>query len=374
MPPLRHLLSRISEDALLVALLVALPPLLWLAPQPPGGLHALVEWNTIAALAGLLVLSRGLEDSGHLAWAGRWLLVHVHGERTLAALLVLFAAALSAVVTNDVALFIVVPLTLALRKVATVPVGRLVIFQALAVNAGSTLSPVGNPQNLFLWQSSPLSFVEFVLAMAPLAVGLLTLLLALVPFAFPATCIEAGVRETPARPPQRTLLAVSLALYVPFLVFTELGFAPHAAAMVILLYGLTWARVLRGVDWLLLVVFVLMFVDLGLLASLPAVRTLAGGIVELPGGVFTAGVLLSQAISNVPAAIFLAGFTDDTRLLAWGVSVGGFGLAIGSLANLIALRLARQRGLWKAFHCWSIPMLLTAYGAVVGWMAVHGPL
>ena len=65
-------------------------------------------------------------------------------------------------------------------------------------------------------------------------------------------------------------------------------------------------------------------------------------------------------MSNVPAAIFLAPFTDDWRGLAWGVSVGGFGLAIGSLANLIALRLARQPGLWLEFHLWSVPMLILA--------------
>ncbi|HRP98132.1 MAG TPA: SLC13 family permease [Rhodocyclaceae bacterium] len=374
MPPLRHLLSRIGEDALLVSLLLALPPLLWLAPEQLARLHALVDWKTIAALAGLLVLSRGLEDSGYLGYAGRWLLAHVHGERALAALLVLFAAALSAVVTNDVALFIVVPLTLALRNVADVPVGRLVIFQALAVNAGSTLSPVGNPQNLFLWQSSPLSFVDFVLAMAPLGAGLLALLLALVPFAFPSARIEAGIRATPARPLHRALAISSLALYPPFLLLTDLGLAPYAAPTVVFIYALAWRRVLVGVDWLLLAVFVLMFIDLGLLASVPAVRAFAGRIGELPGGVFAAAVLLSQAISNVPAAIFLAGFSDDTRLLAWGVSVGGFGLAIGSLANLIALRLARQRGLWKEFHCWSIPMLLVSVAAVMGWLAASGRL
>jgi Citrate transporter. len=142
---LRPLLTRVSEDVLLVALLLALAPLLLWMPDQIGTLHRLVDWKTIGALAGLLVLSRGLEDSGYLAHAGRRLLAHIHGERALAALLVLFAAGLSAVVTNDVALFIVVPLTLGLRAVAHLPIGRLVIFEALAVNAGSTLKPGRQP-------------------------------------------------------------------------------------------------------------------------------------------------------------------------------------------------------------------------------------
>ena len=89
------------------------------------------------------------------------------------------------------------------------------------------------------------------------------------------------------------------------------------------------------------------------------------------GGLFTAAVLLSQLISNVPAAILLAEFSSDWRLLAWGVNVGGFGLAIGSLANLIALRLAGEPGLWLRFHVWSIPVLLLSWllglGLLQGW-------
>lgn len=355
---LRPLLTRVSEDVLLVALLLALAPLLLWMPDQIGTLHRLVDWKTIGALAGLLVLSRGLEDSGYLAHAERRLLAHIHGERALAALLVLFAAGLSAVVTNDVALFIVVPLTLGLRAVAHLPIGRLVIFEALAVNAGSTLSPVGNPQNLFLWQSSPLGFFEFTLAMLPLGLGLVALLLVTIPFAFPPARIAAADTAGMAPTLERGLLWLSLACYVPFLVLADLGHSAAAALTVIALYLFLYRRVLGGVDWLLLGVFVLMFIDLGLVARLPLLRELAAGIEHLPGGVFTAAVLLSQGISNVPAAIFLAGFTDDVRALAWGVSVGGFGLAIGSLANLIALRLAREPGLWREFHAWSVPTLV----------------
>lgn len=360
MPLFRHVLSRLSEDLLLVVLLVALGPLLWTVPEHVRLLPALVDWKTIAALTGLMVLSRSLEDSGYLAHAGHWLLARIQGERTLAGVLVLFSAGLSSVITNDVALFIVVPLTLSLRLVADLPIGRLAVFEALAVNAGSAVSPVGNPQNLFLWQSSRATFLEFIAAMLPLAACLLMLLVALIPLGFPKRRIElSAAGKSP--PLQRELLWMSLALYPIFLVLTDLGWAVETAGVIVVLYMLCFRRVVLGVDWLLLVVFVLMFVDLGLLARLPAIGAMSGEINSLPGGIFTAGVLLSQLISNVPAAIFLEAFSDDWRALAWGVSVGGFGLAIGSLANLIALRLARQPGLWRDFHRWSLPMLAGGY-------------
>jgi Na+/H+ antiporter NhaD/arsenite permease-like protein len=120
--------------------------------------------------------------------------------------------------------------------------------------------------------------------------------------------------------------------------------------------------VLPGVDWLLLLVFALMFVNLGLLAQLPAVAALVPGALALPGGMVTLAALVSQAMSNVPAAIFLAGFAGDWRALAWGVSIGGFGLAIGSLANLIALRLAPVPGIWRDFHRWSLAMFVLSLG------------
>lgn len=354
-PDRQSLIGRLREEWLLLLLLALLLGLLWQVPTAPADMAALVDWKTIGALAGLMVLSRGLELSGVIDLAGRAVLRGLRTERGLAAALVLFAAVLSAVVTNDVALFVTVPLTLALARLVTLPLGRLVILQALAVNAGSTLSPVGNPQNLFLWQLSGAGFGEFMLAMLPLGGAMLAILLALVPLAVGGRRLT--LAEPAAAPPlRRGLMAVSLAAYPLFLALVNAGLAVPAAAAVIALYALAFRAVLRWVDWPLLLVFVLMFVDLGLLGRLPGIAAAMPAAMDLPGGAFAAGALLSQVMSNVPAAIFLAPFTEDWRALAWGVSVGGFGLAIGSLANLIALRLVREPGLWWRFHLWSLPM------------------
>ena len=356
----QRLFSRLGEDILLLVLLLALVPLWWLNDLDVSALPALVDWRTVAALAGLMVLSRALEDSGYLSALARGLIGRVHSQRQLALMLVWLSALLSALVTNDVALFIVVPLTLSLRSLADLPIGRLVIFEALAVNAGSAASPMGNPQNLFLWQSFDTGFTEFLLAMLPLSAMLMLALSALVLIAFPQNPIgPQRVAATP--PPDRLLLRVTMLLYPLFLLATEFAQAIPAALLVLMLFGWRFRSVLRGVDWLLLLVFILMFIDLGLLARVAAIREGVSLLAALPGGDLSAGILLSQLLSNVPATIFLAGFSDDWRTLAWAVSVGGFGLATGSLANLIALRLARQPGLWLDFHIWSLPMLLAGW-------------
>jgi Na+/H+ antiporter NhaD/arsenite permease-like protein len=363
---LRRIWAWLVAEWLVVILIGLLPMLLWAVPTPLIRLVDLVDWKTVAALAGLMVLSRGLEVSGLIDRLGRMVLARLQSERGLAATLVVFAALLSAVVTNDVALFVTVPLTLGLARVATLPVARLVIFQALAVNAGSALSPVGNPQNLFLWQRSGTGFVEFTLAMLPVSAAMLALVLALIPLGFGQNrlVLQGGIRPMAVR---RPLMLVSLAAYPVFLFAVNAGGALIGAGLVIFVFALAYRDVLRGVDWPLLLVFVLMFINLGLLGQLPAIAALATEAMGWPGGAYGFGALLSQGMSNVPAAIFLAPFTEDWRALAWGVNVGGFGLAIGSLANLIALRLGRQPGIWRQFHLWSLPMFgaSLAVGAVL---------
>lgn len=354
---LRYVYSRLSEDLLLLALLVSFLVLILLMPQQLPQVPSLIEWHTIAILTGLVVLSRGLEDSGALSRAAHWLLEHMQTERHLALALVLFAALLSAVVTNDVALFVVVPLTISLGQVLKMPVGRLIIFEALAVNAGSAMSPIGNPQNLYLWQLSGDSFMGFLLAMLPIASWMLLIVLLLTTAAFSSRQVRIEADASPA-PLSRRLMLLSLLGYPVFLLGVELGYTGWVTLGVLGVFLVFWRGVLLSVDWLLLVIFVLMFVVMGLLAQLPIMASLVDQLIALPGAELTAAALLSQTISNVPAAIFLSAFSDEGYLLAWGVNVGGFGLAIGSLANLIALRLGKQPGLWWQFHAWSLPTLL----------------
>jgi Na+/H+ antiporter NhaD/arsenite permease-like protein len=358
----------LKRDYLLQVLLVAGIILLLLRPVGVGTLAALVDWPTIAALSGLLVLTKGVERSGFFHRLGFHLITLEHSERKLAFFLVASSALLSTVLTNDIALFIVVPLTLSLHGMAALPTTRLVVFEALAVNAGSALTPVGNPQNLFLWQRSGLSFHAFVVQMLPLAVVLLAVLAVMTAMAFPGRRVDA---TEDAEPPalDRSLLAWSVALYPLFIIAADLRHAATGLLALVAVYAVLRRSVLMRVDWALIAAFVLMFVDLRLLAQHDLVRELVAraGVAE-PRNLFLAGVGISQLVSNVPAAILLAEHSDDTRLIAYAVDVGGFGLAIGSLANLIALRMLRSRRAWLVFHGFSLPFLLASTVLVYLWL------
>ncbi|WP_426400308.1 SLC13 family permease [Ralstonia sp. R-29] len=364
-PPFWH---NLKQDVFFWSLLAICGALTLVAPRRIPEYPSLVDWHTIAALAGLLILTKAVEASGMLQLLGRRLVEVVSSQRVLALSLVAASAVLSTVLTNDVALFVIVPLTVSLREVAKLPVSRLVIFEALAVNAGSALTPIGNPQNLFLWHQSGLSFGAFVWQMAPMVVLLMVLLLALTWLAFSSHEIHLHAEADDVELHKRLLLP-ALVLYVPFLVLTDLGHPLAAAAGLIVLYLVGARYVLARVDWGLLLVFVLMFIDLRLVAQLGVVRQALDALaLSNPMHLYWAGIGVSQFISNVPAAILLAEYSHDWPIIAFAVSVGGFGTLIGSLANLIALRMLGDRRAWWVFHAYSMPFLVAAAGIVYAWL------
>ncbi|SDH71757.1 transporter, YbiR family [Paraburkholderia steynii] len=370
----RNLLSTIfhyaTKEPVLTVLVVALIVLQVFHPHPWGSLPALVDWQTVMTLAGLLILTKAVEYSGFLMWLAHRVVHHIRSQRALAYLLIALAAALSTLLTNDVALFVVVPLTLSLNELAPLPLKRLVIFIAIAVNAGSILTPLGNPQNLFLWQTSGVSFGGFVFALAPLCLALMVMLYALATVSFKRTALDLS-KDTEPHPVDRPLLGVAVVLFAAFVLLAD----SHRAGIGLIGVGvgfIFWRpRIVLKIDWLLLLIFVFMFIVLRSVAALPWVHNAVGQLhLATPLRAYAAGAVLSQFISNVPAAIMLAEFSKDWRALAFGVSVGGFGFAIGSLANLIAMRLSGQRGMWAQFHLFSIPFWVVG-GAIGGWLLLH---
>lgn len=356
---LRVTVQRLRHDYLLQALLLLALALAIIDPRAPHDYVAWLDLPTLAGLTGLLVLVQGVRDSGHVQRFALHLVARLRSVRGLALVLVLLAAALSTVLTNDVALFLVVPLTLALDRVAVIPRQRLVIFEALAVNAGSTFSPIGNPQNLLLWQHSGLGFLGYVAALAPTGAVLLGVLLVTCGFAFASAPLQLKDAAADIPHPDTPLFAGSLVLLAALVAALQFGWAVPAALIVLVIGAVGFRRVLAGVDWLLLLTFAAMFLGLGHLAALPIVQAHVGTLAwHDPRVTYVGGIVLSQAISNVPAAVALQHYTPDITLLAVAVNVGGSGLVIGSLANLIALRLDCSRGIGWRFHAWSIPYLV----------------
>lgn len=293
-------------------------------PFAPKSWPAAIDWHTIITLSGLMLLTKGVELSGYFDVLGRKMVRRFATERRLAMFMVLAAALLSTFLTNDVALFIVVPLTITLKRLCEIPVNRLIIFEALAVNAGSLLTPIGNPQNILIWGRSGLSFAGFIAQMAPLAGAMMLTLLLLCWCCFPGKALQyhTGV-QTPEWKPR--LVWSCLGLYIVFL--TALEFKQELWGLVIVAAGfaLLARRVVLSVDWTLLLVFMAMFIDVHLLTQLPALQGVLGNVSHLSEpGLWLTAIGLSQVISNVPsnhivaelcAAVFITGMGGKRRWL-----------------------------------------------------------
>ena len=330
-----------------------------LDPHPLADYRRWLQVPTLAGLLGLMLAIQGIRDSGLVQHAAGALVARVHTLRGLGLLLVAGTALLATVLTNDVSLFLIVPLTLALGSISNLPVARMAVLEALAVNAGSALSPIGNPQNLLLWQHARLPFLHFVLAMLPATAVMFTLLALLTLAWLPKGRVTLQAAQVDGHAVATPLAAGSTTALAAMVLAMEYGQAVPGALLLVLAFALLARRSLARIDWPLLATFATIFLGLGHFAELPQVtHALDRLALDRPLALYLGGIAASQLISNVPATVLLLGRTHDAMALAVAVNVGGFGLAIGSLANLIALRLARQPHGLRLFHRVSVPFLL----------------
>ena len=149
--------------ALLILLLVVLTLLQVDGVKNIANYYKLVEWNTVGALTGILIITTGIKESNFLSKVAGQILNKPMSERRLALLLISLSALLATFLTNDITLFITVPLTTSLQHQLENDISEIIIFEIIAVNVGSVLTPVGNPQNLFLWHEWGISFLAFAL-------------------------------------------------------------------------------------------------------------------------------------------------------------------------------------------------------------------
>ena len=317
-----HMVKRIlqyfrRETVLSAALVCALLSFLL---TPPSVIHLQgIDTTTLLMLFSLMTIVAGFRRMGALDAVSRKLTRRVTTLRGLSAVMVALCFALSMLVTNDVALLTLVPLTLLLfRAGGQKSTIWTVVLETVAANLGSMVTPIGNPQNLYLYTSGRLTALDFLTLLAPYAAVALALLLAL--------CLllpkERVAVDTSARAP------LAIAKVLP----------AWALAAAVFLGTLALDRgTIRQVDYTLLATFVCFFVFVASVKACEPVRAwLEAMMARSPMAV---ALLTSQVISNVPACLLLSPFTQDAKALALGVDLGGLGTLIASLASLISFRL-----------------------------------
>ncbi|NOY77162.1 MAG: hypothetical protein GXO76_04765 [Calditrichaeota bacterium] len=340
-------------NGLLLIALAALVLLEGLTRKPLRRFPAYVDWNTIVTLAGLLLITTAIKESGFFTWTACRISKRIRDERQLALFLIFASAVLSMFLTNDIALFILVPLTLSLQKISGGDYVKIIVFEAIAVNAGSALTAVGNPQNIYLWHQWGISFPIFTKEMLPFGLILGLWLYLGARWVFPPRPIRPVNQQTLRV--NRSLFWMSAGLFVVFILSVELGVDIYFLALLFLLYFLIEKKILIKADWGLILLFVIIFMDVHLLYRLPIVNHFMQSLpLQNPKVLFVTGALLSQVISNVPATILLVNYSSHFKWIAYAVNVGGNGVLIASFANLIALRFVQNRRKYGYFHRYSL--------------------
>lgn len=281
----------------------------------------------------------------------------VRTARGLALGMVAVSGALAAVLTNDVALFLVVPFTMLFRRVTDLELAPLVVLEVAGANVLGCVSPLGNPQNLFLYTRGGFSPASFFGAQLPWTAAAAGLLVAAVPALVPRRALAAPAALVFDVHPG--LAGACLGLLAAE-VASLFGAVDHRIPLALAALGaVLLGRRLLETDFSLVLVFAFLFVGIAGLERGRLYQTLDP--VRLFGhqsrGLVLSGALLSQLVSNVPAAMLLAPAAATAagfRALLYGVNAGGCGTPISSLANLIGAQLFVREGgrpgaFWKSF-------------------------
>ena len=326
-----------KDPVLVLSGLLALLSMLWVPPDRTYASY--LDFKVLICLFVLMLAVELLREAGWLDAAARLVLRRAGCQRRLFVLLTAFTFFLAMLVTNDVALLTLVPLTLRISGAAgdarmTI---RLLVLQTLAANIGSMLTPVGNPQNLYLYTHGGMTWPAFWGAVWP--VGLAGFLwLGLLALLGPDRPLADVLEQTGSRKKAVPIVGLILFGAAVLCVFGVLPAWLLLAGALLAVLPLRSASLVR-VDYALLLTFAFFFVFVGNISRLEAVARLAEGMLASPAQVILAGSLVSQVISNVPAAILLSGFTDRWPELLRGVNVGGCGTLVASLASVITWRL-----------------------------------
>lgn len=312
----------VSEEAVLVVAVAAAALSCALIPFD-GAYASYIDWRTLALLFSLMAVVTGLRFLGVMRLAGQWVVSHASSARALGLLLVVLAFFSSMAVTNDVALITFVPLALVVLSEARLErfAAPVVVLMTVAANLGSMLLPVGNPQNLYLYQASGMSFSQFALLMAPAS------LLSLVLLAASALWVlRGGTGKSERR-----------AFHMP-------GKPSTSSICLLVGYLVLFALCILAVAGL---------VDAFILAPVVAVLMLAFD----------------------RRALLLSGFTENWPALIVGTNIGGLGTPIASMASLISFKIATASGMvgkaryLAVFAAWNAAFLvaLCVANAVFGW-------
>ena len=324
-----------KEPVLSIASLAALISCFFVFPSK--AYIGYLDFHVLILLFCLMIVVAGLMKTRLFDMISAKILSSSDNSRTIALLLTNITFLSAMLITNDVALITMVPFSAGIfKKCRKDMLIKLVVLETVAANLGSMITPFGNPQNLYLYSHFNMKMSDF--ASATLPFGLLSLLMINISVFLlikkeKIVCEETDEVKIEGK---RDLCIFGILFILCVLTVFKVVNALICIAVVFLVCLIIDRKLFFKVDYFLLLTFCAFFIFVG---NMKNIETISAFISEFTQGrEFMAGVLSSQIISNVPAAMMLSGFTDNAADLMMGTDIGGLGTLVASLASLISYK------------------------------------
>jgi Na+/H+ antiporter NhaD/arsenite permease-like protein len=294
-----------------------------------------INFSVLAILFCLMSVVAGFQKIGVFEAISSIILSKTNNRKTIGMILVLVCFFTAMLVTNDVALITFVPFTIGILGDDDDNLIFVIVMETIAANLGSMMTPIGNPQNLFLYSYYRLDILDFFIIMAPIGIISLVLIIAIM------LCRKKGDLYVSADQErvsidQKQLLKYTVMFVICILTVLHIIHYFVCIGIIGIVLLVSDRSLLKKIDYMLLLTFICFFVFVGNVSSMERIRIFVAEILMNRETLVSA--IISQFISNVPAAIMLAPFTDKAEKLLIGVNIGGLGTIIASMASLISYK------------------------------------
>jgi len=351
-------------------------------------LRSFLDIDTLVLLFAMMIINANLRLAGFFSLAGNYLLRLTRNPRVFLGLEIIVVGVFSALFLNDTICLMFTPLILELTlSIDRNPLPYLIAL-ATAANIGSTATLTGNPQNMIVGIASGIPFVDFTLALAPIAILSLAAIYFVVILIYPQEFSKRNIFKIhPAgRAPYypallKKCLIILAGLLAAFLLGAPVAESAFLAACLLLITRrIKPEKVFAEIDWGILVFFAALFIVTGSLEA-NGVTKLLSNLTQQTGEVnafslSAISLILSNLVSNVPAVLLLRPLVSALAdpmpgwlTLAASSTLAGNLTLLGSVANLIVAESAAKRritlGFWEYTHAGVLITLISMVICVI---------
>ena len=298
-----------------------------------------INFRVLAILFSLMLVVSAYIRIGTFDFFTNKLLGKIHSEKNISLFLVVLSFFMSMLLTNDVTLVTLVPFALNVLKAFKDRIRTMftLILMTVSANLGSMLTPIGNPQNLYLYTEYNIALTDFIKLMLPYsAASLILLVVSVILLNKTDKTVDTAVTEEVSSPKRVPLIVYTILFVLCLLTVSNIISFTVMLAVVALVVLIFDRKAYKGIDYGLLLTFVFFFVLIGNLGRIDVIHDTLSRVIEK--NVTLTAILSSQVISNVPSAMFLSAFTKNGSSLLVGTNLGGLGTLIASMASLITYK------------------------------------